>query len=701
MSNGKSNLPNGGFTLTHGSNYMMDGFQFDTEYGGGVYEKARLPEAKGLSALPEGMIPTDSVGHSGLPVGLETEHDLNIEEISKEAGQEITLVDHSWLASEPKPDLSGERSLEDLYQQFAEGRFENPQVNQLKTLQEAWGGDSTTGLDIVPNENRINRPYQNSYSEDQSKLPGDRYRQNQESMQRKLAYGHPLKEVLEGVDSSDLQLKLASEYGLHGRVYIKEEYFPGLFNGRWDEVINKRCATSMYIIPNGDDCIYDRFLGMEVVKDIPWKRVASALLPRLETYGVKIAGGSPKERVQRAFIDLIEGRVSLASSSATWFQIQEDHSDLVSLDQARKVLNASEQSFDYIPSQEEVHETKEGKRLARISSQLVEQGFLESEVVDSVLSTSKTAKEKMDRLYVLASRPVSSSEYEGHGKERHLHTTSKKAIEGDFETREEISLKQRFVKAKQEIKELVSRGLITVSEANRIIAKHKTPEGKVAAVIEHLANVHEVSEFKGTRYEAHIAKRASLPTKSAHEVQSDKISVWIQQKMSEGMAGEELDLLLSTRFAKNILDAHQERIASLRNQHEGLSGHAYVDASAYLTEGTDGCEKGSLMHRANQIPAVLKTARCGGCVFNSQGRCLKYAKTIVASAEEIVEDAHGYQQEMIRLANASDAERTASLFVNDYDQDEYNLVTDGVVEIEGTAPSHESLGDVLFGGFEV
>ena len=55
MSNSK--LPNGGYTLTNGSNYMLDGFQFDTEYNGGVLEKARLPEAKGITALPTGMIP--------------------------------------------------------------------------------------------------------------------------------------------------------------------------------------------------------------------------------------------------------------------------------------------------------------------------------------------------------------------------------------------------------------------------------------------------------------------------------------------------------------------------------------------------------------------------------------------------------------------------------------------------------------------
>ena len=55
---------------------------------------------------------------------------------------------------------------------------------------------------------------------------------------------------------------------------------------------------------------------------------------------------------------------------------------------------------------------------------------------------------------------------------------------------------------------------------------------------------------------------------------------------------------------------------------------------------------------------------------------------------------------MIRLANASDSEQTASLFVNNYDANEFNLTASDSVSIDD-APSHEELGDVLFGGFEV
>ena len=311
MSKNKSYLPNGGYTLTQGSNYMMDGFHFDTEYGGGPQEKARLPESKGLADLPSGMVPLDSSGISMLPNGVETEVDLNMNELTKESSQEINLVDHSWLASQPEPNLKGQRTMEDVYKHLSEGKFDSPEANQMRTLEESWGSTSTTGLDIIPNENRKHEPYRNPYNHEQSNLPGDDYRERVEKNVRKLAYGHPMNVVLSDVNETDIlnvKSKIASEYGLHGRVYIKEKYFPGLFNGRWNEVINKRCATAMYIIPKNKDCAFDRFLGMKVVNEVPWKKAAKELLPKLESYGIRIASGSAKEQLQTAFVDLIEGR---------------------------------------------------------------------------------------------------------------------------------------------------------------------------------------------------------------------------------------------------------------------------------------------------------------------------------------------------------------------------------------------------------
>lgn len=52
--NADSSLPADDFTMTDGYNYGLDGFQFDTDYGSGVVDGARLPEVQGLAGLPDG-----------------------------------------------------------------------------------------------------------------------------------------------------------------------------------------------------------------------------------------------------------------------------------------------------------------------------------------------------------------------------------------------------------------------------------------------------------------------------------------------------------------------------------------------------------------------------------------------------------------------------------------------------------------------
>ena len=869
MSKSKSYLPNGGYTLTQGSNYMMDGFHFDTEYGGGPQEKARLPESRGLADLPSGMVPVDSSGISMLPNGVETEVDLNMGELTKQSSQDINLVDHSWLASQSKENLEGARSTDEIYQNLADGYMNTSEFNKLKELEESWGQTSTTGLDIVPNENRKHEPYRNPYRDNQSHLPGDDYREMMEKNVRKLAYGNALGSVLSEVNETDVldtKVKLASEYGLHGQVYIKEEYFPGLFNGRWNEVINKRCATAMYIIPKSKDCAFDRFLGMEVVNKVPWNKAAKVLLPKLESYGVRIASGSAKDRLQNAFIDLIEGRVASQKVSSTWFPTQTDQSSLISLDHARKELESAREENIFVASYEEVEQSKVDLKLQRIAKQLVAQNLLDAEQVDAVVESDKSASEKIDRLYDLASQPVSSSSYQGHGKNASYHNlkkhrtfandkvdtqkgrdlanrnknaqekvaklihsglitidqvesatknastpeekvasvyrflskpsqvksyvggveahymTKKSKLDPNakFTTQEQVTLQKRTERAMQTISRIVKAGLVSYEEVEVATKGKKSPEDKVSSVFKYLANPKQAkdyegvvstahiitareklptekvkaseisqgrkiaskvdhyisnglisqedanrafslegeakfkelyklaiegasakkSDFKGQKFEAHIAKRASNPTKTAHEAQSDKVAIWLRQKISEGSAGEELDVLMATRFSQDVLKSHSDRISSIREEHEGLSGHVYVDASSYMTKGIEGCDKGSLVHRANQIPTLLKTSKCGSCVFNSEGTCQKYNKPIVASVSEVVESPKSYQKEMIRLANANDSEQTASLFVNNYDSQEFNLTASQEVSVDD-APSNEQLGNILFGGFEV
>jgi len=789
MSNGKSNLPNGGYTLTHGSNYMMDGFQFDTEYGGGPQEKARLPEAKGLSALPSGMIPEGDPISSGLPDGIEADTAMDLDDLYKEGSQTLSIVDHSWLASQPQEDLSGMMEMQELVNALEHGEANSPESEAMLTLGQAWGEERTDGLNIMPNQGRAVKPKAIKQGP-MSTLPQDLVKK----AYRKLSYGESIDTAMDELDALDSNEKmgvfarLKDEYGLAGRVYVRERDFPGIFNGRWDEVINRRCATSLYIVADHADNVHDRFLGRKVVasvSEIDWKHVSKTLCPKLDAYGVKLAGHLDyRERVRKAFTDLMEGRVQTLESSQPWYQIQEDPSDLISLDRARRELADSPLEEFHINTVEDVRIERLAKRLERVSKDLIREGFLEEEQVEAVVkSANMDTQAKIDRLYALSVTPKQSSAYRGRGLEETYHTPTKSAQEMNYRSREEITLEKRIATAQQKVSELVSAGLISLEEAQDVSSKFKTPEKKMQAIMNRVASKgYDVSVYQGPidngdsrlsvsqlksiqdkfarqsadrsvkayqsrvsgeinrvikaglisseRVQQIIDEQSTLEARLAHIVKEissrpvqvaqdntlhvlgqkkasvrvsteQKVASWLRQKMSEGMAGKDLDTLINARFSSEVLSHYESQIKSMRLAHEGLSGHAYVDAEVYMTEGMEGCDKGALVHRANQIPAVLKTARCGGCVFNSQGTCQKYAKTIIASASDIVENAPKYQKEMIRLANADDAERTASLFVNEYDQDEFNLVADGVVEIEETEPSHENLGDVLFGGFEV
>ena len=860
MSNSK--LPNGGFSLSTGSNYMLDGFQFDTEYNAGVYEKARLPEAKGLASLPSGMIPPDSPITSDLPTGVEVEMDLDLSDFTKDASEQlIPLVDHSWLASQPEEDLEGLRSHDDVLQQFAEGRFEHPQANQLKTLQDSWAEGSTDGLNIIPNTQREHAKYQNTYKAPLSKLPADDYRQRVEQASRKVAYGeNPAS--FEGL-TPETKKALSAEYGLHGRVYIKEASFPGLFNGRWDEVVNKRCATALYIVSAKKDCAFDRFLGRKVVasvEDISWREAHNTLMPKLETYGVqKMAGGDLRAVLKQAFVDAIEGRVDEATQASTWFQIQPDITKGLSLGVAKKALDQFEAENPYIESQEERAQTKTESRLERIASQLVSQSLVENDIVQAVLQSERTASQKITRLYEIASKPVKASTYEGQGKEASTHTPFKSRLDPNAKVQTASERESALVaeKCRQKVAKLIQQGFVTLDEVERVTKKASTAEGKLGEVLSFIRNKKDkVATYQGdvdnfearlstselaqiqksffsrqasqtkeayekqvmgqigallnsgvvseAQFESVLKKHASLegrlqalydlvskPThvkkasgqtghygakyakkaeiaytasdwqkaqakvsklvetgllskdqvenisksenpnefvKKAFEMASKpseagqyqgeatahvlgskkssapsatelKVATWVRQKISEGSAGQELDMLIASRFNQNVLNEHSARIASIRAEHEGVSGHAYVDASAYMTKGIEGCDKGALIHRANQIPTLLKTAKCGSCVFNTGGSCQKYNKQIIASASDVVENKGQYQAEMIRLANAPDSERTASLFVNNYDEGEFGLQQDSNIDFSD-APTNEKVGNVLFGGFE-
>lgn len=296
-----------------------------------------------------------------------------------------------------------------------------------------------------------------------------------------------------------------------------------------------------------------------------------------------------------------------------------------------------------------------------------------------------------------------------------------KALDAEASRREYLSSRvgKREVAIQQKVAKVVSvieRGVCGKPLMNfirKIVARDEVDE--VSALLDPILQRTGALEttptksrsYEGPRYErapTEISKASSGPAYG----EVDRLSRWARQQMSEGFAGEELSQLLSNRFAHSVRTAASDELNKLRTAHEGLAGHVYVDSEAYATKiGTGGCEKGALRHRANQIPAVLEMPRCATCslrVARADGTpvCSIYNKVLIKSASQVVEDPEAYRKEMVRLADGTDADRTASLFANTYTND-FQLGVESELDnlIISDTPSNEDLGEIFFGGMEV
>lgn len=294
---------------------------------------------------------------------------------------------------------------------------------------------------------------------------------------------------------------------------------------------------------------------------------------------------------------------------------------------------------------------------------------------------------------------VVSSSYGGAVfKENTSHPTKS----AEWKAEQEAKLRKLAMKkADKQLARWVKAQLLSESDMRRIVAENSDPDDRLAAAAEAISAIGKKAAYEGQGVHAKVATpdkkvvQAQLPEKHRAVIR------WASVQMNEGAAGRDLDYLLTTRFAENVLKEAGDSLTQLRKKHEGLAGHLYVDASVYASAaGMTGCEKGALVHRANAIPAVLMMERCGSCASNIESRCQKYNKALVMDPP--VDDPVGYQREMIRLANASDAEHTASLFAPTFDPGEYGLENDSLEMFDyESAPSNPDLGDVLFDGWAI
>lgn len=619
-----SQLPNGGLVPTLGSNYMMDGYEFDGGYGEGVdsAHKTTSPprgqrelgtdmprSTKGLAGLPDGFV--DESPDSGFDFNMLTASDeeSSVGSISAMVRSATRLNDLAWLESAtqdptrlPEKINSFDVSVDD----FGRTMLTDAEDSGSRVeLESAWGVNSRTdGQNLVPNVE-----YPRPVTGPTSAIGGDQFREIVAHAMRQSTFGRDLKEIgrevlaFLGTDPSKLEgspmmrkltaamRAVRAEHGLVGNVYVRDSAFPKLLSGKWDDTIKKRCASARYFLttPGSKLSAYDNYLGKKVVTQVPWAEAADHYRSVFASGGRKLASGDPRAALRAAFLAGPEARVHAATNFPT------------------HVHHAAEKKADKAPVVKDPNRALRAKADVRIA---------------------------------------------------------------------------RWVKA----------GLLSPQKAVSLQARFADPYELYRKAAEEVAQASNRA-YTGSTFHHHQAERSASHEERPAEV--NRLLRWASQQMTEGSAGNELDQMLNARFSKELLKQASEPLVQLRQKHEGLSGHLYVEASAYASPtGTTGCEKGALIHRANAIRAVLGMDRCNSCTANVDGRCQKYAKLLVASAP--TPDPAKYQAETIRVAN-DPGDRMANLFTTTYDSSEYGLRNDVLDDIEyDDALPAEDLGRILF-----
>lgn len=272
-----SQLPDGGHTPTYGSNLLMDGFDFDSEYGSG-------PEA----ARKDPQLPRSTRGLSKIPDGVLVEGSAPLDPRLLEAGDTAGVGDLGGLLTKEAARLVDLSWLEDAVQD--PDRLPKDPHNCIPQLEEAWGVHRRTdGRELHPVNRDAPRPA--APRAPFSGLPsGEVVRALVASAMRRSAFGESFERIASDTEAALRPALMATpddptlarvaramravraEHGVAGRLYLREEAFPGLLTGKWTEEIRKKCASARYWLaaPGSKLSAYDRYMGKEVVSEIPW-----------------------------------------------------------------------------------------------------------------------------------------------------------------------------------------------------------------------------------------------------------------------------------------------------------------------------------------------------------------------------------------------------------------------------------------------
>jgi hypothetical protein len=461
-----SNMPSDDFTMTDGYNYGLDGFQFDTEYGSGVLDSARLPEVHGLGGLPDGII-EDPQAEMGVDSSCAEMQVGDLGEMLKEG----SLAELGWLHGEQDP----------------ERLPVNPVDKGIEELEKAWGtGKPTDGIHIVPNKESFSAlPKRTAASVE------DLMRVVRRAMRRS-TYGESLDFILReaknevGEDFPRIvqsMKRLAQEHGLAGNVFIREAAFPGLKNGRWKKMIRKKCAGAKYVIAE-DGSSVGSVVGKQVVSTIPWEEAMAHYGALLSPLGYQISEGkTPQERLKKAF--LVGPSQEIVQEGFKPIEVKAV--DTITSEEAQKQFAAA------TPAQRQQVDVshriikKERKKANDWIAGKVRAGLLSLKAAERLLKSTAEPRDVMKAATRLVTANSPSKDYDGIGisfvASAPDERETKKAWEhlSLAETKSAMMTAEMWAAQNKQArkyleKKYVSAGMLSPTEVNRIFALGKSPK---------------------------------------------------------------------------------------------------------------------------------------------------------------------------------------------------------------------------------
>jgi hypothetical protein len=731
----ESKLP-GELNENWGSNYMMDGFWHDMEYEHGLKENPPAnpipqPATSGMSQLPDGMIMGAEFEEILHGVEREEEGGMDLGElgiVEKEAKLSINVdrsdsgvVDHSWIG--------------DAYQDPT--RLPNmPVDNGIPELQQAWG-DRSDGIQRIDLYDRGAVSYEDAlqHEEDDDPLNRDKLAKLVQGAMRRSAAGVPIDTIRrELVDQLGPEQgrkvvgpvrAIGAEHGLVGNVYVRASAYPGLHTGKWGDALKKAAKGSRYLVAgcDGQDCgSCACALGLTLVSspnEIDWNDAYSHYAPGLEATGRLDRTATVMDKriaLQQAFLRReVTPRTTVEPSRPRVSM----PGDGIELSEAIKSVTAFKVPHRVVVDMATRYKQDDAEKVVTKLGQMVRAHLVTPEEAERLIQSKAPPHEILKAAAQIAlvvktarypgpERPAPGGDISREAAWEGLKRSEAKVAQAEMRRRvraEELDQKVRMIKAqvngglKGEKLAALIRDTLTREEAlaaGDVLGPFLKKTGALNP------KAPETREYSDATFTRHVAKAPEMDVPTG-EIR--KAARWVRQQMSEGTAGSELDTLIQLRLGPKVASAAGERIAAQRKEHEGLSGHIYVDAAAYASaEGTTGCEEGGLRHRANGLKFVRAMERCGPCVFkNADGVCQKYNKVLL---DEIPDDvAEQFRTKHIEAHEMSDEEQLAAMFSVGTEAasaaQEFDLHNAALDDVDSATPEHGAIDGIFFGGFEL